>query len=180
MGAKQLNIFDVLRGLADENSETYKATIRILTNYPKNLPSPDDGYIPPIFNDEAQPPPRASSGIRIPNPPPKAVSWFRRNWPWILLGAVIVGVFIYLYLQRRKKKKEEEFRQKEGERLPKINYPEPSEGSGPVIKVERQTPVENYFEEMERKVAFDKIVEHLSNVEPRKEDDPPVNPEQPK
>lgn len=169
MGAKQLNIFDVLRGLADENSETYKATIRILTNFPKDLPPPDDGYVPPLINDAKQAP-RAASGIRIPNPPPKAVSWFSRNWPWLVLGIVAVGIIIYLYRQR-KKKREEEFR-KRAERLPKINYPWPSEASSPIITESQPSGsslIENYFEDLEKEKEFEKT-EPTASVPPTNND----------
>jgi len=180
MAATQLNIFDVLRGFADENSKTYKATIKILTNIRKDVPPPDDAYVPPLFGEAATPPPsQSSSPIQIPNPPPKAVSWLRRNWPWILLGGVIVGALIYLYLKRRKKKKkeEEEFRRQEGERLPEINYPKPSEASGPVVELQRQTPLESFYKDLERKATLEKVVERLSKVEtPIKKTDPPNQP----
>lgn len=182
MAATQLNIFDVLRGFADENSETYKATIKILTNIRKDVPPPDDAYVPPLFGEAATPPlSQSSSPIQIPNPPPKAVSWLRRNWPWILLGCVIVGVLIYMYLKRRKEKKEEEeFRRQEGERLPKINYPEPSGESGPVVELKRETPVESYFEELDRQATYERVVERLSKVEPpQKKSDPPKDPKEP-
>jgi hypothetical protein len=180
MGAKQLNIFDVLRQRG-ENAETYTAITLDLKDSPKNLPPPDDAFIPPPFGEATSPPPRTSSTIRIPNPPPKAISWLRRNWPWVLLGCIVVGVLIYLYLKRRKKKKdEEEFLRQEAERLPKINYPEPSEASGPVVELKRETPVESYFDELERQAAFEKAVERLSKVEaPKKKSDPVTNPKQP-
>ena len=172
MAAKQLNIFDVLRGLADANSETYKATIKILTNFPKDIPPPSDGYIPPLFN-EAQQPPNASAGIRIPNPPPIAISWLSRNWPWLLLVAVVIGIIIYLYMRnKRKRREEEEFRKREGERLPKIHYPWPNEAAGPIIE-EPPSPVESnsmdiYFEELDRETESNK------NIEPPREE-PPVD-----
>lgn len=181
MEAKQLNIFDVLRQRG-VNAETYTAITIDLKDTPKNLPSPDAAYIPPSFGEATlPPPPRISSTIRIPNPPPKALSWLRRNWPWVLLGCIVMGVLIYLYLKRRKKKKdEEEFRRQEGERLPKINYPEPSGESGPVVEVKRETPVENYFEELERQATYERVVERLSKVEPpQKKSDPPKDPKEP-
>lgn len=176
MEAKQLNIFDVLRGLADESSETYRATIKILTNFPKDLPPPDDGYIPSPFSESKQAP-KASNGIRIPNPPPKAISWLSRNWPWLVLGGLVIGIIIYLFVRNKRKKKEEEFRRREGEHLPTINYPEPSEASSPIIKVtapSKALSIEEFFEELEHAEDAKKMEEPPAS-EPASNDASPTN-----
>ncbi len=159
MEATQLNIFDVLRGYADKDSETYKAAIKKLTNFYKEPPPPSDGHIPLTLNEVKQPA-RSSVGIQIPNPPPKAISWLSRNWHWLVLCAIIIGFGINLYVQHRKRKKEQEFRRNEAERLAKINYPKPSEVSGPVIKVtapSKSSSIEEFFGELEREEDAKKI-----------------------
>lgn len=135
--ARQINVFDVLRGRGNEGAETYSARTIVATGYPKELPLPNAGvYVPPSLRDDS-PPPSNHSSRNIPNAP-KPKGWFARNWPWLLLAVVVTIAIVLIIRYRRKKRREreeEEYRQWEGERLPKIDYPKPSEATGPVIEV---------------------------------------------
>lgn len=159
---RQPNVFKVLRGEIGVNDGVYFARIKIST----------------AGTQLSTGPPEDLPKVPIPDAP-KSKSWWSRNWHWVLVGAIVVGVLVYLYLKRRKRKNEE-LRLQEGERLPKINFPKPSEASGPVIELQRQTPMERYYEELEHKAALERVVEHLSKVEPPKQKgDPNTSPKQP-
>ena len=169
--ARQINVFDVLRGNGNEGAETYSARTIVVTGYPKESPLPSAGvYIPPQLRDDSPPPPRNNSSQAIPAAP-KPKGWFARNWHWLLL-AVVVAIAIILVIRYRRKKRrereEDEYRQREAERLPKIDYPVPSEASGPVIEVSPVTKgpsaLELLFDEMEAADAEIKAEEASSET----------------
>lgn len=162
--AKQINVFDVLRGRGNEGAETYSARTIIVTEYPKELPQPNAGvYIPPSLRDES-PPSRNHSSRGIPYAP-KPKGWLERNWKWLLLAVVATVVIVLIIRYRRKVRREraeEEYRQGQAERLPKIDYPKPSEAEGPVIHVSPPEPngpsaLEQLFDEIEQQAIADEM-----------------------
>ena len=180
---KQISIFDVLRGILNEGSETLKASVEesAASNY--DLTPPTEVYIPPYLRtDVAADGTAISSPIDLPNAP-TGKGWWARNWKKVaVVGAVFIGIAIVVYLVKRKRKKdeEEEINQWEYEHSPKPDYPWPSAASSPVVVVEpvreSATVIERYFEELEREERAER--ERLDANKPPKESEVPQEHEE--
>lgn len=162
---KQYSIFDVLRGILNETSETYSALVEESSKEGSGIPPADNIYVPPPLRSET-----AADGIPISTPisipkAPKVTGWLKRNWYWVAIGIVALIIIIYLYRRKRARDKEDAFRQWEAEHLPKINYPWPS-ASGPVVvsepdpaQPEPESLLQDYFDELDKEKKAQELKE---------------------
>ena len=143
MEARQINLFDVLRGMIQEGKQAYIAKIEAMSSN-ADIPPPiaEELVLPTdVATSEAG---QADSGTAIISLG-KQESWLSKNLLLVVLaiGVVIIISLLLYYHAKDKKEAEEEFRRKEAETLPKINYPWPDAATqGPVRETEPEPSIE--------------------------------------
>lgn len=143
MEARQINLFDVLRGMIQEGKQAYIAKIEAMSSN-ADIPPPI-AEEPVLPTDVATPETDQADSSTAIISLGKKESWLSKNWPLVVLGIVVLLLIclIFYYRAKDKKEAEEEFRRKEAETLPKIDYPLPDAATqGPVLETEPEPVAE--------------------------------------